>query len=71
MPQPPHVPYPGSMGQPDHATTDDLLAGMNITEEGKARARRLLDEAHKRMDDPQVRAKMQAQIGRPPTGRAA
>lgn len=59
------------MGQPDHATTDDLLAGMNITPEGRARAREQLAAARRRMDDPEVRAKMQAQIGRPPTGRAA
>lgn len=51
-------------------STEDLLAGLDITPEGRARARRELDEARKRLTRERVDA-LRAEVGLPPKSRAA
>ena len=51
-------------------STEELLAGFDITPEGRARARRKLDEARKRLTRERLDA-MRAQVGLPPKSQAA
>jgi hypothetical protein len=48
-------------------STEELLAGLDITLEGRARARRKLDEARKRLTRERIDA-MRTQVGLPPRG---
>jgi hypothetical protein len=50
--------------------TEELLAGLDITTEGRARARRKLDEARKRLTQERVDA-LRTQVGLPPKSQAA
>jgi hypothetical protein len=51
-------------------STEELLAGLDITPEGRAKARRELDEARKRLTRERVDA-LRAQVGLPPKSQAA
>ena len=51
-------------------STEELLAGLDITPEGRAQARRELDEARSRLTRERVDA-LRAQIGLPPKSQAA
>jgi hypothetical protein len=51
-------------------STEELLAGLDITPEGRARARRELDGARKRLTRERVDA-LRAQVGLPPKSQAA
>jgi methylmalonyl-CoA mutase cobalamin-binding subunit len=59
-----------AMGQPDHDAAEDVTAmlaavGIEVTEEGKARARARLAEADAQRT-PERRAAWRAQMGLPP-----
>lgn len=62
------------MGQPDHDARDDTVqqlaaVGIEVTEEGKARARTLLAEADARRT-PELHAAWREQAGLPPADAA-